>query len=573
MHLWKSVNLNSHRAADGKYSMTNFYEEYNPTFPSRANWNSPTVLRERAQKHPDKIYLDIPWANESFSYAETLEVAERVGSGMLNAGASPGDRVLIMIPNSSAYIFAWLGSSVGGLVEVPINTAYRGAFLAHQVSTTTPSIAVVSPEYVDRILDVSDAFSSIKHFYLVGDDADVSAGIETLSSNDMDASPWSDLLSSEITDLPEVKYSDLGSIFFTSGTTGLSKGVMMPHAHMYLFADETVSLTRLTENDTYMSCGPLFHGNSQFLAAYPALIAGSRYVLQERFSASEWINQIRSSKATVTNFIGVMMDFVWQQEPKEDDADNDLRCVFAAPTASSILDEYKDRFGIEAFVEVFGLTETCMPILTPYGVERPAGAAGLLNKEWFDIRLVNPETDEEVEVGEVGELVVRAVHPWTTCQGYFAMPDKTSEAFRNLWFHTGDGLKRDEHGWYYFVDRLKDALRRRGENISSYEVEQALVSHPSIGEVAAIGVPADQEAGEDEVMVFIVPEEGQSVIPEEIWKYSEKQLPDFAIPRYIHVLDELPKTPSEKVRKIELREMGVSNDTSDRGPQPKRRKK
>ncbi|MEC7878762.1 MAG: class I adenylate-forming enzyme family protein, partial [Actinomycetota bacterium] len=196
--------------------MTNFYEEYNPTFPSRANWNSPTVLRERAQKHPDKIYLDVPWTNESFSYAETLEAAERVGSGMLNAGASPGDRVLIMIPNCSAYILAWLGSSVGGLVEVPINTAYRGAFLAHQVSTTTPSIAVVSPEYVDRILDVSDAFSSIKHFYLVGDDADVNAGIEALSINDMDASPWSDLLSSEITELPEVKYSDLGSIFFTS---------------------------------------------------------------------------------------------------------------------------------------------------------------------------------------------------------------------------------------------------------------------------------------------------------------------------------------------------------------------
>tara|TARA_B100000686_G_C16621401_1_gene879428 strand:- start:686 stop:1150 length:465 start_codon:yes stop_codon:yes gene_type:complete len=153
------------------------------------------------------------------------------------------------------------------------------------------------------------------------------------------------------------------------------------------------------------------------------------------------------------------------------------------------------------------------------------------------------------------------------------MPDKTAEAFRNLWFHTGDGLKRDKDGWYYFVDRLKDALRRRGENISSYEVEQALVSHPSIEEVAAIGVPADQEAGEDEVMVFIVPEHGQEVIAEEIWEYSKKQLPDFAIPRYIQVLSELPKTPSEKVRKIELREMGVGPDTSDRGPQPRRKKR
>jgi len=552
--------------------MTQYYEEYNPTFPTRSDWSSPTVLRERARRHPEKVYLDVPWANESFTYSETLDIAESVGSGMLHAGATYGDRVLIMIPNCSAYIFAWLGSSVAGLVEVPINTAYRGAFLAHQVSTTTPSIAVISPEYVERILDVEDAFQTVKHFYLVGEDVEVDKAINELIAEGRAASNWKSLLDSQKTELPNVKYSDLGSIFFTSGTTGLSKGVMMPQAHMYLFADETVSLTRLTEDDTYMSCGPLFHGNSQFLAAYPALIAGSRYVLQERFSASEWINQIRASKATVTNFIGVMMDFVWQQERKPDDDDNHLRCVFAAPTASSILKEYKERFGIEAFVEVFGLTETCMPILTPYGIDRPAGAAGLLNKEWFDIRLVDSETDEEVEVGEVGELIVRAVFPWTSCQGYYAMPDKTAEAFRNLWFHTGDGLKRDQDGWYYFVDRLKDALRRRGENISSYEVEQALASHPSIEEIAAIGVPADQEAGEDEVMVFIVPEEGKEVVPQEIWDYSEKQLPDFAIPRYIHILSELPKTPSEKVRKIELREMGVGPETSDRGPQARKKR-
>jgi crotonobetaine/carnitine-CoA ligase len=151
------------------------------------------------------------------------------------------------------------------------------------------------------------------------------------------------------------------------------------------------------------------------------------------------------------------------------------------------------------------------------------------------------------------------------------MPEKTAEAFRNLWFHTGDGLKRDEHGWYYFVDRLKDALRRRGENISSFEIEQALVSHDSIEEVAAIGVPADQEAGEDEVMVFVVPSESYEITAEIIWEYSEIQLPDFAIPRYVQIVEALPKTPSEKVRKIELREIGVTDDTSDRGPQPRRR--
>ena len=551
--------------------MSEYFDEFKPTFEPRTNWTSPFVLKYRAAKHPDKIYLEVPWADESYTYAETLEISEKVGSGMLTQGAEPGDRLLIMIPNSSAYIFAWLGSSIAGLTEVPINTAYRGTFLAHQVQTTTPTLAVLDPEYVERVLDVPDAFASVQHFYLVGNEGDVKQASKDLAEAGFTSSSWSSLLDSDKVDLPEVKYSDLGSIFFTSGTTGLSKGVMMPHAHMFLFADQTVSLTRLDETDTYMSVGPLFHGNSQFLAAYPALIAGSRYVLHKRFSASQWIDQIREAKATVTNFVGVMMDFVWSQENREDDAVNDLRCIYAAPTAS-YLNEFKTRFGVEAFVEVFGLTETCCPILTPYGVDRPVGAAGKLNKEWFDIRLVDSDTDEEVPIGEVGELVVRGKYPWTTCQGYYAMPDKTSEVFRNLWFHTGDGLRRDADGWYYFTDRLKDAIRRRGENISSYEVEQALCPHKSIYEVAAIGVPADQEAGEDEVMVFIVPEEGHTISAEEVWEYADIQLPSFALPRYVQIVTKLPKTPSEKVRKIELREMGVGPETSDRGPQPRKKR-
>ncbi|WP_420437339.1 AMP-binding protein [Candidatus Poriferisocius sp.] len=552
--------------------MTQYYDEYTPTYEDRAWWSSPRVLRDRAARHPHRIYLDVPWAGESYTFAETLDLAERVGSGMLAAGAQTGDRVLVMIPNCSAYILAWLGSSVAGLVEVPINTAYRGSFLAHQVRTTEPVLAVIAPEFVERIVDVGDAVTSIRHYFVVGEDAEVAAGISQLAAAGYEASPWTSLVNAAKTELPDVEARELGSIFFTSGTTGLSKGVMMPHAHMHLFADQCVSLTRLTEADTYMSVGPLFHGNSQFLAAYPALIAGARYVLHERFSASEWIEQIRAARATVTNFVGVMMDFVWQQEPRPDDAANDLRCIFAAPTASSILDQFKERFGVEAFVEVFGLTETCMPILTPYGVERPPGAAGLLNADWFDIRLVHSDTDEEVPVGEVGELIVRGRYPWTTCQGYFGMPDKTTDAFRNLWFHTGDGLRRDDDGWYYFVDRLKDAIRRRGENISSYEVEQGLVSHPALAEVAAIGVPADQEAGEDEVMVFLVPEPGAEISAEEIWEYADKQLPSFAVPRYLRVVDELPKTPSEKVRKMVLREQGVDGETHDRGPQQRRRR-
>lgn len=548
------------------------YDEYRPTFADRRCWNTPYVLRHRARTHGERVYLDVPATGEAYTYAETLETAERVARGLLAGGAQAGDRLLIMLPNCSEYILAWLGSSLAGMAEVPINTAYRGSFLEHQASVVAPRMALIHPDYAERFAESAEAVRSVERFYLAGgSDEARAAAAATLGGAGFDVSDWEELVNGGWTavELPEVRHSDLGSVFFTSGTTGPSKGVMMPHAHMHLFADQCVSLTRLSDADVYMSTGPLFHGNSHFLAAQPALIAGARYVLQERFSASAWAGQIRRSGATVTNFVGVMMDFVWQQPPRPDDADNDLRCVFAAPTASGILDGFKERFGVEAFVEVFGLTETCMPILSPYGEDRPAGAAGLANRDWFDVRLVDRETDEEVPVGELGELVVRARHPWTQSTGYYNMAAETQAAWRNLWWHTGDGMRRDADGWYYFVDRLKDAIRRRGENISSYEVEQSLLAHPAVGEVAAVAVPADEEAGEDEVLAVIVAEPGEELSAEEMWRHADRRLPHFAVPRYLRFVAELPKTPSEKVRKVELRAAGTDG-AHDRGPAPRR---
>ncbi len=531
------------------------YSGYAPTFADPDDWSIPRILRTRARTHGDRVYLDAPGFGERHSYAATLERAERIAAGLIGAGGAPGDRLLIMAPNSPDVIFAWLGSACAGMAEVPINTAYHGAFLEHQVRTTAPRFAVVDAAFAERFVESAAACASVERFYLVGDADAQAAATATLATAGWPAEPFAALAAAQPAALPEVAARDLASVFFTSGTTGLSKGVMMPHAQMTFFADECVSLTRLSDADAYLSVGPLFHGNAQFLAALPALIAGARFVLRERFSASRWIDWIRDSGATVTNFVGVMMDFVWQQPARPDDADNDLRCVFAAPTATSVLDEFRTRFGIEAFVEVFGLTETSMPIMTPYGVERPAGACGMVNADWFDVRLVDPETDAEVPVGETGELIVRPKQPWTTCAGYYGMPDKTAEAFRNLWFHTGDGLRRDADGWFYFVDRLKDAIRRRGENISSYEIGQAVLERPGVIECAAIAVAADVDAGEDEVMLFTVCEDGAS--REDVYDWCVRRLPAFALPRYVRLVDELPKTPSGKVRKAELRRLAV----------------
>jgi crotonobetaine/carnitine-CoA ligase len=278
------------------------------------------------------------------------------------------------------------------------------------------------------------------------------------------------------------------------------------------------------------------------------------------------VDQLRENQVTVTNMIGVMMDFIWKQPPRPDDADNSLRCVYAAPTAFSVLPEFMDRFGVEAFVDAFGLTETCAPIMSPYGEMRPPGSQGLLAGDWFEARLVDPETDAEVPAGAVGELVIRYKHPWTCSLGYYGMPDKTADAWRNLWFHTGDALRRDAEGWYYFVDRYKDTLRRRGENISSYEVEQVILGHPAVAECAVIGVPADVEAGEDEVMAVIATT--GAVDAAEIWAWCEGRMPGFATPRFIRFVQALPRTPSEKIRKAELRDSGITAGTHDRTATP-----
>ena len=529
-------------------------------FENPLDWTLAKVLRHQACERPNKVYLDAPEEGVTMTYGETLDAAEAVARSLCATGSTYGDRVMILAQNSSQLVLTWFGTAVGGFVEVPINTAYEFDFLAHQIRTAQPTVAIIDDRFAHRFVSIKEDCAGLERFWVI-DNGELDTALKTLRDAGWAAEPWDDLLTRREAELPEVVARDLGAIFFTSGTTGPSKGVAMSHSQFYFDAVECYNLTRLTSEDTYMVTTPLFHGNAQWLAAYPALVAGARFVLRRKFSASRWIDWVRESGVTVTNFLGVMMDFVWKQPVRGDDADNQLRCIFAAPTASSIVGGFRQRFGVEAFVEVFGLTEVSMPILSPYGEDRPAGAAGLAVDEWFDIQLVDPETDEEVAVGEVGELVVRSKYPWTLSNGYYGAPEKTLEAWRNLWFHTGDALRRDEEGWYYFVDRYKDALRRRGENISSYEIEQAVLSHPNVLECAVIAVPATIEAGEDEVMACVVTD--GMIEPVKLYAFCSTKMPSFALPRFIRVLPELPKTPSEKVQKSELRAAGVTADTFD----------
>jgi len=544
--------------------VTRVYEDLEPTDPDWTRWTGAHVLRRQAAERGDQVYLIAPEENVTITYAQLLEGAERVAGGLRAAGAAKGDRVVIMARNSSRFVLTWYGTAVGDLVEAPVNTAYEGEFLRHQVQLVQAKWVVVDDTLADRFIALREQLGNqIEAFWVINDSGDVDAAVQRLQQAGWRAYPWDVLQEARRYDGPEPDARDLTAVFFTSGTTGLSKGVAMPNAQMNFFAEITRCLTRFTEHDTWMAVTPLFHGNAQYMALYPALIAGGRAVIRSKFSASRWVDQLREHDVTVTNFLGVMMDFVYKQPRRANDADNKLRCVFAAPTAWSILDDFKKRFGIEAFVEVYGTTETSCPILSPYGEERPPGAAGLNAAKWYDVIIVDPETDLEVPVGQVGEFCVRPRHPWISSLGYYNMPDKTVEVWRNMWFHTGDAVRRDEEGWYYFVDRIKDAIRRRGENISCYEVEQALLAHPAIKECAVIGVPADSEAGEDEVMAVIVP--NGELTAQEVWDFSVGRIPPFAIPRYIRFRADLPRTPSEKIQRNVLREEAkTATDIFDR---------
>jgi crotonobetaine/carnitine-CoA ligase len=531
------------------------FRDLHPTFDDPLTWTLPWILRERARTHADRSFLELPFQDVAYTFGETLDLSERIASTLVADGLTQGDRLVIMASNCAEYVLGWFGSACAGLVEVPMNTAYRGSFLEHQVRTTAPRAVLAEPEFVAHFLSGADAYSTVEIIYVVGDGAAADAALEAVRASGRTGWPFAHLTATATgLSFPTVTERDLAAIFFTSGTTGLSKGVMMSHAQLAFFADQGVSLCRLTDADCYMSVGPLFHGNAQFLAVYPALIAGARAIVQKRFSATRWLDQIRAGGVTVTNLVGVMMDFVWNQPPTEDDADNALRCVYSVPTATSILPAFRERFGVEAFVESFGSTEASLVVMAPYAEDRPAGAAGLVVDEWFEVRIVDPETDREVEPGSAGELITRAKAPWTMFSGYFGMPERTLEAFRNLWFHTGDAVRCDAEGWIYFVDRLKDAIRRRGENISSYEVEQAVMEHPRIEEAAVVAAPTDEESGEDEVAIFVVAVPGERLFEAEIREWCAERLPEFALPTVVEVIDELPYTPSGKVRKVALRE-------------------
>ena len=510
------------------------------------------LLERQAAKYGDNIFFH--FNEKEFSFQALNRGANQLASGLQKLGIKKNDKVAIMMDNSPEFLFAWFGMSKLGAVEVPLNTAHKGDILTYMVDKSDSRLLVMDAKYVDRLERILPKIPKVERIIVFD-----SAGIGGIPNLERPVVNWSSLIDNDGQYQPEdVRWSDPFTIMFTSGTTGPSKGSLMPHNYGLYMAEVICEIAGYSEKDCLYNALPLFHGNAQLLSAMPALLSGARMVLKERFSASQFWDDVRRYNCTEFNYIGGILPILFKADPKPDDADNPLRIMVGGGAPMDLFDAFEKRFGV-TLLEGYGMSEIGIPLMNTIK-ERVPGTCGKPRPDY----VVKVMDDNNMEVGPdtPGEVLIRPLKPYCIFLEYYEMPEKTVEACADLWFHTGDYLYYDENGYFHFVDRKKDALRRRGENISSYEVEKAINSHPSVLESAAIAVKSDM--GEDEVMIVVTLKSGAALRPEELMAHCEERMAYFMIPRYVRVMDEMPKTPTQRVQKNILRDQGVTQDTWDR---------
>ncbi|MFP3900483.1 MAG: AMP-binding protein [Acidimicrobiia bacterium] len=501
------------------------------------------VLAERARTHGAETFLKLPGGE--LTYREVDAAANRVAQGLAAHGVDRGDHVAVMLPNSAELVHVVFALARLGAVAVPINTAYTGRLLRHVLETSDASAIVVDGRYVEHVAGVTGEVPGLG-LAVVHTDGSESAPLEHLGCP---AVRYTDLLvHGDEAPKVDIAFSDLQAIMYTSGTTGPSKGAMVPHALPLVCAIDSLRFVSGGSRTIYCPL-PLFHAAGLWDGMMAALVSGASIAIVERFSASRFWDDVRRFDAQTAMGVFSMIPILLNQPPRDDDRDNPLETFYMGK--SSLDAAFFERFGAHT-VETYTSTEAGIGTASPYGEWR-TGSMGQAHGERFDVAVVD-EHDRELGPGEAGELVLRPKQPFVISTGYYGRDDATAECFRNLWFHTGDRAYVDGDGYYYFVDRLKDAIRRRGENISTFDLECEVNLHPSVLECAAIGVRSELE--EEEVKVVVVPRPGADLDEPALADYCQEKLPAFMVPRYIELVDELPRTPTDKVAKHRLREAG-----------------
>ena len=501
------------------------------------------VLDRITDGNPSKTFVEI--GGKSYSYGDIRDGVLRTASLFRELGVRHGDRVCLFMANCIEYLYCWFGLSELGAISVPINTAYRRDETAYILNNAEAVALVTDPSLADVAGAAADLASCIRHRILRGDELEGEGWTSFQTAFDR-ATP--------LTDRHNVSPDDVSMLVYTSGTTGNPKGVMVTH-RMYAAAGQGFKhWTQATPDDRFFTCLPFYHANIQYYSTMGALAAGATLVIVDRFSASRFWGQVRESQATVVNFIGMMMPVLAKNPEQPDDADNTVRLFYGSPSFSpEFLSEFQERFATDIIVG-FGMTETCYGTIEAIREDRRAGSSGRPRQHpdpRFEntVRIADAETGRHVGPNTVGEITIKnpAVMP-----GYWRNDEQNRETLREGWLYTGDLGWLDDDGFLYFVDRKKDIIRRRGENISSQEVENVIKANPNVLDCAVVAVPS--ELGEDEVKAYVTPRPGATVNPEEVVYWCADHLAYFKVPRYWEVRDELPRTPSLRVRKDVLRQ-------------------
>ncbi len=500
------------------------------------------VLDRITDIDPDKTFVEISGA--AYSYREIRDGVLRTAAMFREMGVKHGDRVGLFMPNAIEYLYCWFGLSELGAISVPINTAYRRDETAYILNNAEAVALVTDPSLADVAGAAADLAPSIRHRILRGHEPAGDGWTSFRHSFDR---------SEPLADRPDVSPDDVSMLVYTSGTTGNPKGVMVTH-RMYAAAGQGFKYwTQATSDDRFFTCLPFYHANIQYYSTMGALATGATLVIVDRFSASRFWAQVREAQATVVNFIGMMMPVLAKNPEQPDDADNTVRLFYGSPSFSpEFLAEFEERFATDIIVG-FGMTETCYGTIEGIREDRRSGSSGRPRQhpdQRFEntARIADAETGAHVGPNTVGEITIKnpAVMP-----GYWRNDEQNRETLRDGWLYTGDLGWLDDDGFLYFVDRKKDIIRRRGENISSQEVENVIKANPNVLDCAVVAVPS--ELGEDEVKAYVTPREGATVDPEQVVYWCAEHLAYFKVPRYWEVRDELPRTPSLRVRKDVLR--------------------
>ena len=500
-------------------------------------------VESKVEKNPDKPFLY--FEDEVVSYEEFNQKINQVANGLLDMGVKKGDRVCLMLPNVPEFLYGWFGLAKIGAVMVPINIAFKENETGYILNHSDAVGVIVDSGHLPIVKEIKKTSQSLKWIACI-DPVSEKEDLHLFYQ-------FFEVMPKTIKFLM-LKDDDIAQIAYTSGTTGFPKGAVHVHKDFTLTGEAFLLCAGIGPEDRVLTILPLFHANAQYYSTMGVLAAEASLILVRKFTASNFWDQAVYFGATEFNLIGAIGRILCARPESEFRPEHQIRTAYGALVTPDVYEVFTKRFKIPNVIEGYGLTEVPRVSQNPIGGVIKMKSIGLPAKHpdpsmtFSEVKIVSND-GKELGPGEIGEIIVRSP---VMMQGYFKDEEKNREAIRNGWFYTGDYGYKDEDGYLFFVDRKKDIIRRKGENISASELETVINANSKVLEAAVIAVPS--ELGEDEVMACIVLKKNQTMTPEEVIEWCRDRLANFKIPRYVQFRDSLPKTATQRVAKHILKE-------------------